>query len=68
LEERSTGSAKKADIIDLVEEKNAWVTMRSSISREVNCLRKKVIDQVQAKMADLQRKEEIKGKKTNKVV
>jgi hypothetical protein len=31
----------KADILRLVQEKNAWVTTRSSISKEVNSLKKK---------------------------
>jgi hypothetical protein len=54
----------KADILHLVQEKNAWVTTRSSISKEVNSLRKKINDQVLAKYAHQQKMAEIalKGK------
>jgi hypothetical protein len=38
-----------------VQEKNTWVTMRSSISKEVNSLMEKIYDEVQAKYAHQQK-------------
>jgi hypothetical protein len=54
----------KADILRLVQEKNTWVTTHSSISKEVNSLRKIIYDQVLAKYAHQQKMAKIalKGK------